>query len=167
MSGDRRARKALARQSLFELPLESIKAPLLVVGHAAYNCERSPAELMENITSRTQGAREQVATVTGGPINPGRSPNPSACEVREPHDFIEQEAETAAGIMRFIRGGKLLGHQELLAGIISASALSKPHLNDCSQALGRRATKRLVSTVWSAFYLFLTPAKVFLTAVTG
>jgi hypothetical protein len=105
MSGDPRARKVLARQSVFDLPLEAIKAPVLVVGHAADNCERSPAGLMEKVTARTQAAREQVATVTGGPIKPGRPPSLSACEVREPHDFVDQESETAAGIVRFIRGG--------------------------------------------------------------
>ena len=53
MSGDPRARKVLARQSVFDLPLEAIKTPVLVVGHAADNCERSPAGLMEKITART------------------------------------------------------------------------------------------------------------------
>lgn len=105
MSGDARARKVLAKQAVFDLPLEAIKTPVLVVGHAADNCDRSPAGLMENITARTQGVREQVATVSGGPIKPGRTPNLSACEVREPHDYVDQEAEVAAGIVRFIRGG--------------------------------------------------------------
>lgn len=104
MSGDPRARKPLARQSLFELPLKSITAPVLIIGHAADNCERSPAELMEKITAGTQGARKQVATVTGGPIQPGRPINLAACEVRQPHDFVDQEADIAAGIIRFIRG---------------------------------------------------------------
>jgi hypothetical protein len=31
--------------------------------------------------------------------------NLAACEVREPHDFVDQEAEVAAGTIRFIRGG--------------------------------------------------------------
>ncbi len=105
MSGDARARKALAAQTVFDLRLEAIKMPVLVVGHAADNCVRSPAGLMGNITARTQGVREQVATVTGGPINPGRAPSLSACEVREPHDYVDQESEVAAGIVRFIRGG--------------------------------------------------------------
>ena len=105
MSGDARARKALAAQTVFDLQLEAIKLPVLVVGHAADNCVRSPAGLMGNITARTQGVREQVATVTGGPINPGRAPSLSACEVHEPHDYVDQEAEIAAGIVRFIRGG--------------------------------------------------------------
>jgi pimeloyl-ACP methyl ester carboxylesterase len=105
MVGDARAKKALAAQTVFDLRLEAIKMPVLVVGHAADNCVRSPAGLMGNITARTQGVREQVVTVTGGPINPGRAPSLSACEVREPHDYVGQDAEVAAGIVRFIRGG--------------------------------------------------------------
>jgi hypothetical protein len=90
---------------LFELPLEAIKAPVLVIGHAADNCERSPTGLMKKITARTQSTREQVVTLTGGPIKPGRPLNLAACEVREPHDFVDQESEVAADIIRFIRGG--------------------------------------------------------------
>jgi hypothetical protein len=105
MSGDARAKKALATQSVFDLRLEAIKVPVLVVGHAADNCVRSPAKLMSNITARTQGARQQVVIVTGGPIAPGRASSLAACEVREPHDYVDQEAEVAAGIARFIRGG--------------------------------------------------------------
>ena len=80
MSGDARAKKAFVAQTVFDLPLEAIKMPVLVVGHAADSCVRSPAGLMDNITARTQGAREQIATVTGGPSNPGRAPSLSACE---------------------------------------------------------------------------------------
>ena len=104
------ARKLLARQSVFDLPLQAIKTPVLVIGHAADNCERSPAAVMENITARSQGIREQVATVAGGPTKPGRMPNLSACEVREPHDFVEQELAVAAGIERFLRGGSYSSH---------------------------------------------------------
>jgi len=103
MSGDARARKTFVAQTVFDPQLEMIGMPVLVAGHAADNCPRSPAGLMRNITARTQGVREQVATVTGGP--PGRSAGLPACEVREPHDFADQEAEVAAGIVRFIRGG--------------------------------------------------------------
>jgi hypothetical protein len=105
MSGDARAKKALAAQTVFDLRLEAIKVPVLVVGHASDNCVRSPAKLMSNITARTQGARQQVVTVAGGPIAPGRASSLAACEVREPHDFVDQEAEVAAGIARFILGG--------------------------------------------------------------
>jgi len=104
MSGQSGARKAWVAQTVFDLPLEAIRMPVLVVGHAADKCLRSPADLMGRVAARTNGAREQVVTVTGGP---GRSglPNLEGCEGRAPHGFVEQEAEVAAGIARFIRGG--------------------------------------------------------------
>ena len=105
MSGSRGGQKTWVAQTVFDLPLEAIRVPVVVVGHAADTCIRSPADLMGNITARTNGAREQVVTVTGGPGRPGPA-SVSACEGRAPHGFVEQEAEVAAGIARFIRGGK-------------------------------------------------------------
>lgn len=91
-------------QTVFEAKLEGIKLPVLVVGHAADKCLRSPPSQMERITARTNGAREQVVTVTGGPDYPG-AVSIAACEGRAPHGFVEQESEVAAGIARFVRGG--------------------------------------------------------------
>ncbi|HSV54820.1 MAG TPA: hypothetical protein VLJ57_22040 [Burkholderiaceae bacterium] len=105
MSGFTGGHKPWVSQTVFDLPLEAIRLPVLVVGHAADKCIRSPANLMDNITARTRGAREQVATVSGGPGKPG-SPRVDACEGRTPHGFLEQEAEVAAGIARFIGGGR-------------------------------------------------------------
>jgi hypothetical protein len=99
-----RGQKALVAHSVFDLPLESIKMPVLVVGHAADTCLRSPADQMARITARTAGAREQVVTVTGGPGR-GGAPSLAACEGRTPHGFLDQEAEVAAGIARFVKGG--------------------------------------------------------------
>ena len=104
MSGDVGARKSWVAHTVFDLRLEAIKIPVLVVGHAADNCVRSPAGLMGNITARTHGVRQQAVTVTGGPINPGRAPSIAACEGRAPHGYVDQEAEVAAGMARFIRG---------------------------------------------------------------
>ena len=105
MVGDMKARKSWVAHTVFSLDLDTIKTPVLMIGHAADNCVRSPADLMNNVTAKTRGARQQVVTVMGGPVRPGRSPNLAACEVREPHDFVDQEAEVAAGIVRFMRGG--------------------------------------------------------------
>ena len=105
MSGDARARKYFVAQTVFDVPLQAIKMPVLVIGQAADNCLRSPPNLMANIAERAKSARKQVATVTGGPIQPGRTPSLATCEVREPHDFVDQEAEVAAGILRLVRGG--------------------------------------------------------------
>ena len=100
-----RGQKPWAIQSVFDLPLEQITMPVLVVGHAADTCLRSPPGMMEKITAQTNGQREQVVTVTGGSGSAGQT-SLAACEGRSPHGFIEQEAEVAAGIARFIGGEK-------------------------------------------------------------
>lgn len=104
MTGQAAGRKGWVAQTVFDLPLEDIRLPVLVVGHAADKCIRSPADLMGKIVARTQGVREQVVTVTGGPGYPGPA-SLNACEGRAPHGYVDQEAEVAAGIARFIRGG--------------------------------------------------------------
>lgn len=103
-SGQRGAKKAWVAQTVFDVSLEDIRLPLLVVGHAADKCLRSPADLMGKIMVRIRSTRQQVVTVTGGPGHEG-SPGLDACEGRAPHGFVDQEAEVAAGIARFIRGG--------------------------------------------------------------
>lgn len=104
MLGQAGQKRSWVAQSVFDLPLEAIRMPVLVVGHANDKCVRSPPELMNNITVRTNGAREQVVTVMGGS---GRAAPTglAACEGRSPHGFLDQEAEVAAGMARFIRGG--------------------------------------------------------------
>jgi hypothetical protein len=57
---------------------------------------------MSQITARTNGASEQVVTVTGGPGSVGGF-SVAACEGRAPHGFVDQEAEVVAGIARFVR----------------------------------------------------------------
>ncbi len=105
-AGQSGARKPWVGQSVFDLKLEAITVPLLVVGHTADNCIRSPAKLMGNITARTSSDREQVVTVTGGPGGATGESLTDACEGRSPHGFTGQEAEVAAGIARFVLGGK-------------------------------------------------------------
>lgn len=105
MAGQAGAKKAWVAQSVFDLPLEDITLPVLVVGHAADTCVRSPPNLMDRIVARTRGPRQQLVTVTGGPARPAPV-GLDACEGRSPHGFVEQEAEVAAGIARFVRGGR-------------------------------------------------------------
>jgi hypothetical protein len=99
-----RGQMAWVAHSVFDLPLESITMPVLVVGAAADACLRSPADQMVRITARTASEREQVVTVSGGPGRP-EAPSLAACEGRTPHGFLDQEAEVAAGIARFVKGG--------------------------------------------------------------
>lgn len=106
-TGDMKARRQWAAHTVFHLDLDAIKSPVLVIGHAADNCVRSMPDQMQRVLEKTKGSRQQVVTVTGGPIAPGRAPGLGACEVGEPHDFVQQEKEVAAGITKFMRGGSL------------------------------------------------------------
>jgi hypothetical protein len=104
MSGQFPAKKPWAAQTVFDLPLENIKQPVLIVGHAADSCIRSPASLMNKLNARIHSQHQQVVTVTGGPGYSG-SPGLKACEGRAPHGYIDQELEVSDGITRFIRSG--------------------------------------------------------------
>jgi pimeloyl-ACP methyl ester carboxylesterase len=104
-AGNPRGSKAWVAQTVFDLPLEAITIPLLVIGHAQDKCLRSPASENERILVRASSARKQLVRVEGGPGRAGLSAV-EACEGRSPHGFVEQEAEVAAGIVRFIRGGR-------------------------------------------------------------
>jgi hypothetical protein len=106
--GDSAARKKWVSQTVFDLPLEDIRLPLLLVGHRQDKCIRSPPDLMEKIVARTRSRREQIVTVAGGPSYSG-VPGILACEGSSPHGFSGQEAELVAGISRFVRGGSYHG----------------------------------------------------------
>lgn len=105
MVGEASRRKPYAAQTVFDPPLDAIAVPVLVIGHAADNCVRSPARQIGEVTARTRSPRRQSVVLTGGPIAPGRAPNIGDCGPGEPHDFVAQEDELAAGIMRFVGGG--------------------------------------------------------------
>jgi len=103
-SGVRSARKPWVSQTVFDFPLDKIRIPMLLVGHAADTCARTPPSFMGSVASRTSSPRKQIVTVTGGPGVPRDGVD--ACEGRAPHGFVDQEAEVVAGIARFIRGGQ-------------------------------------------------------------
>ncbi len=103
--GDPRARKTWVSHSVFDLPLADMAQPLLVVVHAQDNCVRSPPTESQRLVAATRSARSQAVTVTGGP-GLRTTDALQACEGRSPHGFAEQEAEVAAGIARFVRGGR-------------------------------------------------------------
>jgi hypothetical protein len=92
-------------QSVFDFPFEAITVPVLLVGHAEDSCIRSPAIQMERVARRLTTSRQQRVVVTGGPGGRGFI-SVEACEGRSPHGFLDQEREVAAGIARFVRGGR-------------------------------------------------------------
>jgi len=98
--------KPWVAQTVFSVRLDAIRVPVLVVAHAADKCIRTPPSLAGSIVARTNGAREQTVTVTGGPGSKSAQVSVEACEGSSPHGFIGQEAAVAAGIIRFVRGGR-------------------------------------------------------------
>lgn len=88
-------------QTVHDNRLEAIGQPALLVAHASDTCFRSPPSGLEGIASRLKSERKQQVLATGGA--PGRG---DACEGRSPHGFNGLEAEVAAGIARFARGGR-------------------------------------------------------------
>ncbi|WP_374436805.1 alpha/beta hydrolase [Inhella sp.] len=101
-AGQAGARKPWVGQTVFDAPLGAIRQPLLLLGHAEDRCPRSPPERMPELLARVASVRAQQVLVQGGPG--GLRADPSACEGRSPHGFVEQEAEVAAGVARFVRG---------------------------------------------------------------
>lgn len=98
-------RKPWTAQTVFDVPLEAVAIPALLVGHAQDRCMRSPANAMPRVEARITSARRQVVVVTGGSGREGPV-GLDACEGRSPHGFHGQEAELTAGILRFVEGGR-------------------------------------------------------------
>ncbi|MBI3522976.1 MAG: alpha/beta hydrolase [Betaproteobacteria bacterium] len=104
MSGQSGGYRPWVAQTVFDFPLETLRMPLLIVGHADDKCIRSPPDLMGRLAARTRGVvRQQLVTVSGGPGYFGPA-GVEACAGNAPHGYVEQEAEVAAGIARFIHG---------------------------------------------------------------
>jgi len=104
--GEASGRKPWAAQTVFGAGLQTYRGALLVLGQAADNCTRSPAERMDALAPGAQASRLQVARVTGGPRSVGRASSLAGCEVHEAHDFVDQDEVFAQGVLRFMRGGR-------------------------------------------------------------
>lgn len=99
-------RKPWVAQTVYDTGIKTFRGDVLLVGHAADSCPRSLPERMDALLPGAAAARQQVVLLTGGPFSVGRTPSLSACEVREPHDFVDQDSAFADGVLRFIRGGR-------------------------------------------------------------
>lgn len=104
--GDTGQKRAWVAQTIYDVPLDSIRIPALMVGHEKDLCRRSPPTEMHKVADGIGSARKQVVVVTGGAgRESGAQPGLAACKGQSPHGFMGQEAEVAAGIARFVRGG--------------------------------------------------------------
>lgn len=92
------ARKPWAAHNVFDLPLERIRQPVLVLGHVDDSCPRSPPGNQPRVAQR-MGAPAATQLISGGP---GPVSGPDACEGRSPHGFWGQDAEMVAATLAFI-----------------------------------------------------------------
>lgn len=97
-------RTSWSAQTVFDVALEHIRQPLLLLGQEEDRCPRSPPGLMGQLAARIPSVRKQVVTVTGGPGFSG--PPERACEGREPHGYVGQEEDVVSGVARFVRGAR-------------------------------------------------------------
>lgn len=104
-SGNAAGRKAWVAQTVFDLPLEAIRVPALLIAHGDDACIRTPPALAAKVAERIASERKQVVLLGGGPGGRGAT-GVEACEGRSPHGFVGQDDELLAGIVRFMRGGR-------------------------------------------------------------
>jgi hypothetical protein len=97
-----RGLKPWTAQTVYDLPLEALKVPALVIGHVHDQCLRSPPAEMPRLLAQLGSVRKQMVTVEGGSAPAGPA-SLAACEGRSPHGFFGQEAETVAAIVRFMQ----------------------------------------------------------------
>lgn len=101
MAGESGQRRAWVADTVFDLPLEAIRVPTLIVGHARDLCPRSLPAAMPRLLARMPAARVEAVTISGGPGGEGIA-NLAACQADTPHDFIGQDDELIDLLNRFI-----------------------------------------------------------------
>jgi pimeloyl-ACP methyl ester carboxylesterase len=107
VSAGARANQPWVLHDVFMFPLERISIPLLVLGHAKDMCLRSPPANVPRIAEKASAApRKQAAIMEGGPGSNAKPGDLAACEGRQPHGFLDQESDMAAGILRFVAGAR-------------------------------------------------------------
>jgi hypothetical protein len=106
-SGRTGGQKPWIAQTAFDVQLEEIRVPVLLVVHADDTCIRTPPALIGGVMARTNGVRKQTVTMRGieGSVA-AAAPSVEACRGRVAHGFFGQEAEVAEGLARFVRGGR-------------------------------------------------------------
>lgn len=96
------ARKAWAGHHVFDLPLERVRQPTLLLGHVDDSCPRSPPSGQERVAQRIgASARTQLISGGRGPVS-----GPEACEGRSPHGFWGQDAEMVEASLAFIEASR-------------------------------------------------------------
>ncbi len=98
LEGNPGARRSWVSQTVFELPLETLRVPTLLVGHAGDACLRSPPSRLPELLQRVGSARKRSLLVGQGPAAPVTL---AACEGRSPHGLMGEESALIQAIQDF------------------------------------------------------------------
>jgi len=95
-------RKAWVAQTVFDVRLEDIHKPILVVAHESDACIRTPSERARDILPRADGDLEKIVMVTGGPATDTGVTGVKACQGKYPHGFGGQDELVVRLISEFV-----------------------------------------------------------------
>jgi len=98
-------RKPWVAQTVFDVRLGNITKPILVVAHESDTCIRTPPDKARDILPRTDGDREQMVMVTGGPATDTGATGVKACQGNLPHGFGGQDELVLKLISDFVGNG--------------------------------------------------------------
>jgi len=100
--GRENAHKKWVAQTVFNLPVEQINLPLLVVAHREDKCVRTPPNLAPKIVEKAAGTKGEMIFIDGGPGS--KNTGLAACNGRSPHGFVGQDTELVSFLTEFLRG---------------------------------------------------------------
>lgn len=102
LAGQPGARKPWVAQSVFDLPLQQIRQPVLLMAHEADLCPRSPPALMarlaEQLAASPRVSQRMLQGGSGLTVGAGLA----ACEGQSPHGYLGQESEMVQTIRAFV-----------------------------------------------------------------
>lgn len=90
-------------QSVFDLPLNDITAPTLILVHDADQCPRTPPERAILVLEKLGTKTRRLVSMSGGPMAKNPPVGMDACRGQTPHGFIGQDAEMVEILVEFAR----------------------------------------------------------------
>lgn len=95
--------KPWVAHSVFDLPLNRIDMPVLVVAHAADGCPRTPPDRAERVAAALSSGDVRLEMFSGGPMAAQPPTGLKACAGRAPHGYFEQGEELVSLLAEFAR----------------------------------------------------------------
>jgi hypothetical protein len=95
--------KAWVAQSVFDLPLQSIEVPVLVMVHELDGCIRTPPSLAPRVVERIGPDHARLLVFSGGHSQGAPPRGLQACSGQAPHGFGGQDRDAVDAISAFVR----------------------------------------------------------------